>query len=228
MTKDYDVIIIGAGIVGSMVARFLAKYKLDILLIEKEVDVGMGTSSANSAAVHAGYNALPGTNKAITNAMAIDMWPVLAQELGIPYNRCGDYVVAISTEDMKMLEILMERGRINGVPGMEIIDGNEMRRMEPLVHPDTKGVLWAPTGGISDPFAATIAAAENAVMNGIDLRLNTAFENFIIENNRITGIHTNQGDYHSRWVVNAAGLYADEVMHKAGIRPEFKIHPPPW
>jgi len=225
MAEKYDVIIIGAGIVGSMVARFLSKYHLDILLIDKEVDVGMGTSSANSAAVHAGYNALPGTNKALTNAMAIEMWPVLAQELGIPYDRCGDYVVAISEEDMKMLEILMERGRINGVQGMGIIDGNEMRRREPLVRSDTIGALWVPTGGISDPFAATIAAAENAVMNGVELRLNTAFENFIIEGDRITGIRTNQGDYHARWVVNTAGLYADEVMHKAGVRPEFKIRP---
>jgi len=225
MSKSYDVIIIGAGIVGSMVARFLSKFKLDILLIDKEVDVGMGTSSASSAAVHAGYNALPGTNKAITNTKAIKMWHQLSQELGIPYDRCGDYVVAVSEADMHMLELLLERGKLNGVSDMEIINAEEMLKREPLIRPDVLGALWAPSGGMADPFAATIAAAENAVMNGVELKLNTAFQDFLMKEERIVGIRTNQGDFNCRWVVNAAGLYADEVMHKAGVRPEFEIHP---
>lgn len=225
MAKEYDVIVIGAGIVGSLVARFLSKYQLEILLIEKEVDIGMGTSSANSAAIHAGYDAVPGSNKALTNVMAVEMWPQLSQELGFAYERCGDYVVAVDDEEMQVLEELLERGRQNGVPGMEIISGDEIRKREPLLRPDAVGALWAPTGGISDPFAATIAAAENAVMNGVTLMLETAFEDFIMEGDRIVGVRTNQGDFRSRWVVNAAGLYADEVMHKAGVRPEFKIQP---
>ena len=225
MSKKYDVIIIGAGIVGGMVARYLSKYKLKILLIDKEVDVGMGTSSANSAALHAGYDAEPGTNKALTNVMAADMWPQLSQELGIDYERCGDYVVAVSDEDMEVLEELLERGQRNGISGLEIISGAEMRKREPLLREDTIGALWAATGAIGDPFAASVAAAENAVMNGVELKLNAAFEDFIMEENRITGIRTNQGDFECRWVVNAAGLYADEVMHKAGVRPEFKIRP---
>ena len=225
MTQNYDVIIIGAGIVGSMVARFLSKYQLNILWIEKESDVGMGTSSANTAAVHAGYNALPGTNKAITNAMAIHIWPTLSQELGIPYERCGDYVVAVTPQDMKRLETLLARGRENGVPNMEIIDGQEMQRREPLIREDCIGALWVPTGGLSDPFAATVAAAENAVMNGVTLMLNTAFQDFLMEGQQIIGVRTSQGDFKSRWVVNAAGLYADEVMHAAGVRLDFKIRP---
>jgi glycerol-3-phosphate dehydrogenase len=225
MAQNYDVIIIGAGIVGSMVARFLSKYKLDILLIDKESDVGMGTSSANSAAVHAGYDALPGTNKAITNVLGTEMWPQLSKELGIPYERCGDYVVAVSEEDIAVLEELLERGRQSGIPGMELISGEEMRRREPLIRPDAIGALWAPTGGISDPLTATVAVAENAVMNGVTVMLNTAFEDFLMDGQTITGIRTNQGDFNSRWVVNAAGLYADEVMHKAGVRPDFTIRP---
>ena len=225
MSKEYDVIVIGAGIVGSLVARYLSKYQLEILLIEKEVDVGMGTSSANSAAIHAGYDAVPGSNKALTNVMAVDMWPQLSQELGIAYERCGDYVVAVDDEEMRVLEELLERGKQNGVPGMEIICGDEIRKREPLLRPDVVGALWAPPGGISDPFAATIAAAENAVMNGVTLKLSTAFEDFIMEGSRIIGVRTNQGNFYARWVVNAAGLYADEVMHKAGVRPEFTIRP---
>jgi glycerol-3-phosphate dehydrogenase len=225
MTHSYDVIIIGAGIVGAMTARFLSKFDLNILWIEKEADIGMGTSSANSALVHAGYNALPGTNKALTNARAVDMWPQLSQELGIPYQRTGDYVVAVSKADMATLETLLARGRANGVPDMEIIDGEEMRKREPMIRPDTVGALWAPTGGMGDPFAAVVAAAENAVMNGVELKLNTAFEDFIMEGSTITGVRTNQDDFRCRWVVNAAGLYADEIMHKAGVRPEFQITP---
>lgn len=225
MTQSYDVIIIGAGIVGAMTARFLSKYDIKIMWIEKEADIGMGASAANSALVHAGYNALPGTNKALTNARAVKMWPQLSQELGIPYERTGDYVVAVSDEDMATLKDLQARGQANGVPGMEIIDGEQMRRLEPLIRPDTVGALWVPTGGMGDPFAATVAAAENAVMNGVELQLNTAFEDFIMEGDRITGVRTTQGNFACRWVVNAAGLYSDEVMHKAGVRPEFKIHP---
>ncbi len=225
MTPTYDIVIIGAGIVGSMTARFLSQFKLNILLIEKEADIGMGASAANSALVHAGYNALPGTNKALTNIRAAEMWPRLSQELGIPYERCGDYVVAVSEADLATLDTLLERGKVNGVPGLEIIDGDEMRRREPLIRPDTVGALWVPTGGISDPFAATVSAAENAVMNGVELKRNTAFEDFIMDGGTITGVRTSQGDFTCRWAVNAAGLYADEVMHKAGVRPEFNIRP---
>lgn len=225
MSKQYDVIIIGAGVVGSMVARFLSKYKLDILLIEKEADVGMGTSSANTAAVHAGYDAIPGTNKGITNAIASRMWLQLSQELGIPYERCGDYVVAVTEADMKELDKLLARGKANSIPEMEILLGDELRRREPLIRQDACGALWSPTGAISDPFAATIAAAENAVMNGVEVRLNTAFEDFLMEGDQIIGIKTDQGDFECRWAINAAGLYADEVMHKAKVRPEFMIRP---
>ncbi len=225
MPDNYDVIIIGAGIVGSMVARFLSKYELKILLIEKEVDIGMGASSANSAILHAGYDPMPGSNKALTNVAAVEMWPQLSHELGLAYSRVGDYVVAISEEECQVLEELLARGRANGVPGIEIISGEEMRKREPLIRSDVVAALWAPTGAIGDPFAATVAAAENAVMNGVELKRNTAFDDFMIEGNRIIGVRTSQGDYYCRWVINAAGLYADEVMHKAGVRPEFKIRP---
>ncbi|NLN70139.1 MAG: NAD(P)/FAD-dependent oxidoreductase [Chloroflexi bacterium] len=225
MPKKYDVIIIGAGIVGSLVARFLSKYQLDILLIEKEANIGMGASSANSAILHAGYDPIPGSNKALTNVMAVEMWPVLSQELGIGYSRCGDYVVAVTAEEVQVLEELLARGQRNGVAEIEIISGTEMRRREPLICPDIVAALWVPSGAIGDPFAATVAAAENAVMNGVELMCGTAFEDFLMEGNQIIGVRTNQGDFHCRWASNAAGLYADEVMHKAGVRPEFIIRP---
>lgn len=227
MITNYDVIIIGGGVVGAMTARFLSRYYLDILLIEKEADIGMGASSANSAIVHAGYDPIPGTLKAKMNVLANAMWDNLAGELNIPFERRGDYVVAIGPEETVHLEKLLEQGRKNGVPGMHLISADEMRRREPNINPQVSGALWAPTGGLCDPFMATVAAAENAVQNGVKVLLNTAFEDFVIEETaqgrRIVGVKTNRGTFGCRWVVNAAGLYSDVVMHKAGIRPEFKI-----
>mgnify|MGYP000862234011 CR=1 FL=1 len=221
----YDVIIIGGGVVGCLTARFLSKYQLDILLIEKDADIGMGASCANSAIVHAGYDPLPGTLKAEMNILGNAMWDVLSGELGFEYERSGDYVVAIGETELLTLDKLLEQGRRNGVPGMHIISADEMRSREPEINPLVSGALWAPTGGICDPFMVTVAAAENAVENGVKVMLNTRFESFEIQNDRIVGVNTNRGSFACRWVVNAAGLYADEVMHQAGVRPEFKITP---
>ena len=225
LNEHYDVIIIGAGVVGSMVARFLSRYQLRILMIDKEADVGMGASSANSAIVHAGYDPEPGSLKAKMNVAGNAMWDTLAGELNIPFDRRGDYVVAIGPAELNELERLLERGRQNGVPGMHLVSGEEMLRREPNINPQVSGALWAPTGGICDPFAATVAAAENAVQNGVTVLLETSFEDFLIENGRIIGVKTNRGTFGCRWVVNSAGLYSDVVMHKAGVRPDFKITP---
>lgn len=223
--EKYDVTIIGAGVVGSMIARFLSKYKLKILLIEKESDICMGTTAANTAIIHAGYDPVVGTLKAEMNVKGNKKWDTIAGELNIPFKRKGDYVVAIGKEELPKLDVLYQRGIANNVPGMTMLSGEEVRRREPDINPKVSGALWASTGGITDPFAATVAAAENAVMNGTKLMLQTAFEDFIMEGDRIVGIRTNRGIFYSRWVINAAGLYSDEVMHKAGVRPEFKIVP---
>ena len=221
----HDVIIIGAGVVGCMVARLLSRFKLDVLLIEKDSDIGMGASSANTAIVHAGYDPKPGTLKAEMNVAGNRMYDQLAGELNFPFERRGDYVVAIGAEEFVKLEGLRQQGLENGVPGMVIIDGADVRRREPNINPDVSGALWASTGGICDPFAVAVAAAENAVVNGVTLLTDTAFQDFIVEGTRIVGVRTNRGDFRSRWVVNSAGLYSDVVMHKAGLRPEFKITP---
>jgi glycerol-3-phosphate dehydrogenase len=206
-----------------MTARFLSRYQLSILLIEKESDIGMGASSANSAIVHAGYDPVPGSLKAQMNVTANPMWDALAGELNFEFERRGDYVVAIGPEEFRQLDTLLEQGRRNGVPGMHIISADEMRRREPNINPEVSGALWAPTGGICDTFGVTVAAAENAVMNGATVWLDTAFEGFIFNGTCIVGVHTSRGDVACRWVVNAAGIYSDDVMHQAGVRPEFHI-----
>ena len=226
----YDFIIIGGGIVGALVARFLSRYQLDILLIEKEADLAMGASSANSAIVHAGYDPLPGTMKAIMNVAANPMWDSLANELGFLFERRGDYVVAIGVDEISKLDNLLNQGIRNGVPGLRIISAEDMRQREPSINPLVAGALWAPTGGICDPFGATIAAAENAIQNGARVMLKTTFLDFIVDESngslhRITGVRTSQGDFYTRWVVNAAGIFSDQVMHQIGLRPEFNIQP---
>lgn len=223
--EKYDVIIIGGGVVGCMTARHLSRYQLKILLIEKEADLAMGASGANSAIVHAGYDPKPGSLKAEMNSLGSQMWDTLASELGFKFDRRGDYVVAVGAEELAVLEKLLLQGKRNGVPGMTIISGHEMREREPGITPQVSGAIWAPTGGICDPFMAVVSAAENAVQNGVTVMLQTAFEDFVIENDRIVGVKTNRGTFSCRWAINAAGLYSDMVMHKAGVRPEFFITP---
>lgn len=227
MHKDntYDVIIIGGGVVGCLLARFLSRYQLDILLIEKENDIGSVTSAANTAIVHPGYDAIPGSLKAKLNVAANPMWDELSSQLQFAFTRHGDYVVAVGDEELPKLDMLMERGKLNGVPGMRLVSAEEMRKREPNINPNVSGALWATTGGICDPFGVTVAAAENAIANGVRIMRETAFLDFIWDDTRIVGIKTNRGDFACRWAVNAAGLASDVVMHKAGLHPEFKITP---
>ncbi|MEW6651591.1 MAG: NAD(P)/FAD-dependent oxidoreductase, partial [Chloroflexota bacterium] len=223
--KTYDIIIIGGGVVGCMIARFLARYKLNILLIEKESDVCTGASGANSAIVHPGYDPKPGTLKAALNVLGNAMWDNLSGELGFGFERRGDYVVAIGKDELPALDALLKRGHRNGVPGLHIIKAEDMRTREPHINPEVSGALWAPTGGICDPFMVTVAAAENAVQNGVTVLLETAFQDFVIKRNKIVGIKTNRGVFGCRWAINAAGINSDFVMHQAGVRPDFVIKP---
>lgn len=233
MGDAYDVVIVGAGIVGAMTARFLSRYDLRVLWLERAADVCTGATSANSAIVHGGYAAQPGTVKAAMNVRGNRMWEELAGELGFSFERCGTYVVAVGAAERAALGEQAARAAANGVP-VELISGAAMRAREPMVSPAVSGALYCPWGGVCDPWGATVAAAENAVMNGVTLLLGTAFEDFIWacegkhaaeDKRRIVGVRTSRGDFATRWVINAAGVYADDVMHKAGVRPEFKITP---
>jgi glycerol-3-phosphate dehydrogenase len=225
LPHQYDIIIIGGGIAGCMLARTLSRFQLDILLIEKESDIGSGSSAANTALIHPGYDPHPGSLKAKMNVAANPLWDNLAGELGFDFKRSGDYVVAIGPGELARLDWLMEQGKQNGVPGMSLISGEEMRNREPLIHPDVSGAIFAATGGICDPFMVTLAAGENAIHNGTRILLETSFEYFIFDGTKLIGIKTNRGEFLSRWVINSAGLFSDEVMHKAGLHPEFKITP---
>ena len=218
-------VVIGAGVVGCLVARALSRYQLRVMLLEKESDVGTGASSANTAIVHAGYDPPPGTLKAILNVSGNRMWDQLAGELEFAFERRGDYVVALGDHELPALEALRRRGIANGVPGLQIVPAERVRVHVPDLSSEATAALWAPTGGICDPFGVVVAAAENAVTNGMHLQLETAFEDFEFNDHRIVGIRSSKGSIACRWVVNAAGICSDQVMHKAGVRPEFRITP---
>lgn len=222
--KKYDIIIIGGGVIGCMTARALSRYSLSVLLIERESDIGTGASSANSAIIHSGHDPLPGTLKAEMNHLANPLWDALSAELAIPFRRSGAYIVAVGEEEFGCLEPLKERARKNGV-NAEILSGDEIKKREPLVNPAVSGALFTPTAGMVDPFAACVAPIENAIHNGVEVLTETEFTGFILQGKKITGIHTSHGDFSCRWVVNAAGVDSDHVMHQAGERPLFKITP---
>jgi len=211
--RSYDVVIIGAGVVGSLTARALSRYQLDVLLVEKCADVGEGTTKGNSAIVHAGYDAVPGTLKAEMNAAGNPMYVELCDELDVDFQRCGTYVVGVSDDDLLTLEELYERGLRNGIDGLAIISGQEMRGREPAVTEACVGALYAETGGIVDPFQLCFAAAENAVVNGVELWLETEALGFVREGDRVVGVRTTRGTVGARWVVISAGLWADELLN---------------
>ena len=171
MDDMYDVAIIGAGVAGGLLARTLAAYDLKICILEKEHDVAMGATRANSGIAHAGYDALEGTLKAKLNVRGSRMMERLARELGVPYRRNGSMVIGFGDEDRETIEKLYARGVANGVEELRVIDGEEARRLEPGLSRAVTCALHAPTGAIVCPYELAIAAVGNAMDNGAELFL---------------------------------------------------------
>ena len=219
----YDVIIIGAGVSGAAVARELSRYRVKACVLEKEVDVCCGTSKANSAIIHAGYDAEPGTLKAWLNVRGNEMMEKLSEELDFPFKRTGSLVICRDEEGMPALRRLYDKGIENGVPDLKILDREEVLKMEPNVADDVYAALYAPTAGIVCPFSLNIALAENAYMNGIDFKFDTEVQE-IVRIEKGYEIRTDNGTFQTRYVVNAAGVYADK-FHNMVSRKKIHITP---
>ena len=207
----YDVIVIGAGVTGCAVARELSRYNASVCVLEKCEDVCEGTSKANSAIIHAGFDAAEGSLMAKLNVRGNEMMDELCEDLDIPFKRNGSMVVCIHKEALNGLNTLYERGVKNGVKGLKILNRDEALEMEPNLSENVEGALYAPTGGIICPFKLTIGMAENANMNGVEFRLNTRVEDITRSEDGIWKIRTNNGEYLTRYIVNAAGVYADKI-----------------
>ena len=220
---QYDVVVIGAGVVGAMITRELSKLNMSVVLLEKAGDVAMGSSKANSAIVHAGFDAETGSLKAKLNVQGASLMAYYCNKLSVPYKNIGSLVVAYSWDDMQTLETLFERGFENGVPNMEIISQERLRAMEPYISEEAIGALWAPTAGIVSPYELTIAAAENAIMNGARVKRNSGV--FDIEyKNDMFYLSTATGVIKAKYVINCAGIFADKIANMIGDT-SFKLIP---
>lgn len=210
----YDVAIIGAGVIGSAIARELSRYDAKICVIEREEDVCCGTSKANSAIIHAGFDATPGSLKARLNVRGNEMMDQLAKELDIPFKRNGSLVVCTKDQDRGGLDVLLEKGKKNGVPDLRILERDELLKFEPNLSDDVTCALYAPTGGIVCPFHMTMAFAENAFTNGVSFFLNTKVTSIskTTDGYELAAAHTDTDQpeiYRAKVVVNAAGVHAD-------------------
>lgn len=218
--QEYDVTIIGGGVAGAAIARELSRYELHTCLLEKEEDVCSGTSKANSAIVHAGHDAAPGSWKARFNVEGNQMMGQLSRDLDFDFNRNGSLILCFAEEDMPALKELYEKGQKNGVPDLAIITGDEARAMEPNLSDTVVAALYAPTGGIVCPFGLTIALAENACDNGVEFKFQTKAESIEKTEDGYL-VQTDKGAIKTKYIVNAAGVYSD---HFHNMVSEDKIH----
>ena len=223
----YRVTIIGAGIVGSCIARVLSKYEnLEVYLLEKEVDVGWGASKANTSIIHPGHEDDPDKYplRAKLCVRGNRLWHRWVKELEIPAEFPGELMVALSEEDLKTCEYYLRLAIKNGVPGVRLVYRDELLHLEPSVNPNAVGALWAPTAGKIAPTAAVIAIVENAVENGVRLYTEARVTGVKVEGGEVKGVETSRGFFEADIVVNAAGLYADEISRMAGVG-GFTIRP---
>ena len=238
---NYDICIIGAGVVGSLIARQLSKYKVKIAVIERNVDVSMDATGANSGIVHSGYDAKIGTKKARFNVEGCNMMPKLCEDLSVKCKMIGSFVLAFDKDDEKVLQQLYDNGIKNGVTGMAIVDRDFILQKEPYVNPLVTKALYAKNAGIVSPYKLNIAAMDNAIMNGV----------MFLRETKVTGIEKKDGLFHiavdvtgdicsmskidpikeedrtditAKIIINCAGAHADEISHMAGDD-SFKIIP---
>ena len=210
----YDAVIIGCGITGAAAAFELSKYQLKVAVLEAENDVAQGATKANSAILHAGYDPKPGTLMAKLNVRGVELARELCAKLDVPYRQNGAMVLGFSEEDKDTLQELYEQGQINGVKELKILTGDEARAMEPNLAPEVVAALHVPTSAVCLPWEYCLALAETAVINGVELYLE----------HRVTGltktgdgwkVSTNQGEFDTRYVINAAGIFACDVQKMA-------------
>ncbi|NBI06993.1 NAD(P)/FAD-dependent oxidoreductase [Senegalia massiliensis] len=221
----YDICIIGAGVIGGAIARELSKYDLNVTLIEKQGDVSLGASKGNSGIVHGGYVSKYGTLKGELCIKGNSMFEQLDKELNFGYRKTGGLVIAFDEEDEKNLEKTYENALKVGhkKDDIDIISKDEIKRIEPNINEDVRSAFYCKSVGVTSPYEMTIALVENAIENGVDLKLNTEAID-IKKTNEHFIIDTNKEEIHTKYIINAAGVYSDKIANMVGIN-SFKILP---
>lgn len=217
-----DVVIIGAGAVGCAIARELSRYQLDVIVVDKNEDIGGDASKSNSAIIHTGYDASPGTLESQLVVAANPMYDKLAEELDVPFKRIGAILPAITQEQFEKLPEIKHKAFLNRVYDVEYKTGEELRRMEPNLNPEVKGGLYIPRESIIDPFILVQALAENANENGVNFLLNTKVTDIRAENGAVKEVVTTGGTITADYVINAAALYCDEIAAMVG-KADYKV-----
>lgn len=220
----YDVAIVGGGVVGAALARELSRYALSVVLLERNAEVGFGTSKANSGIIHAGAHAPAGTQKGAHEWVGNQAWGTLHEELGFGFKRVGELVVARDQTDLDTLDALLKQGTERGVTGLEIWEPERIRVAEPNVSHDVIRALWAPTAGVINPYEAVLLMADSAAHNGVEIAAGHSVDAIESMDDGLLRVGTNRGDVLARFVVNAAGVYSDRIAELAGVG-TFKINP---
>ena len=209
----YDVLIIGAGVTGCAIARVLSQYQGKIAVLERAEDVADGASKANSGIVHAGFDAKPGTRKAYYNVKGAKMYAALAKELGVPYRNIGALVLGFSEEDKQTLEKLYDQGQKNGVEKLEILERDEILRLEPNTNPEVKYALYAPTSAVVSPYEMTLALSYHAAQNGVEFIFDCPVSRVYTDHDT-WHVETPKGTLEARAIVNCAGVGAAELHNQ--------------
>ena len=219
----FDAAIIGGGVCGAAIAMYLSKYDVKCCVIEKENDIAMGTTKANSGIIHAGYDTLPGTLMAKLNVRGNALTREICPLLGVPYKNVGSFVLAFDDKDLEHIKRLYDRGTQNGVPDMRLLSAKEALALEPNLNPQIKGALYAPSAGVVNPWQLCIAMAETAAENGVEFMLDCPVTAIDKTGN---GFIVTAADkkIEAKYVINAAGVYADVIANMVGDK-SFKIEP---
>lgn len=221
----YDFVVIGAGVVGGFVARALTSYKCSVCIVEKESDVAMGASKANSAIVHAGFDAKEGSLKAELNVKGSEMMEEVAMELGVPYRRNGALVIGFDKDDEETLKGLLKRGNANGVKGLKLLYGDEIREIEPNISVNVTCALSAPTSAIISPYELAVAAIGNAMDNGAELMCDFEVASIERENGVYKLVSADGKEVSANCVINCAGVYSDAVAAMADESSTVSVYP---
>lgn len=222
--KRVDVLIIGGGVIGCSIARELSKWAISILVVEKEEDLAMHTSSRNDGMIHPGIEPHPGSKRAIFNVKGNSLYSKISKELSFPFVRCGSNILFDNNIVKLVKPFIMARAKKNNVQGVELLSKSEVKNLEPDILDDIKGSIYFSSTGIVSPYKVTIAYGENAVENGVDISLNTVVLDMTKEKDTILNVLTNRGVIYPRVVINAAGNYADNIASMVDDE-FFTIHP---